>query len=186
MDKSNKSTPMENIYNVGVTTGHIFALIFAIFCTIFFIVSLIVGIKLLNQSPSHLTSSSDGVVKLLKDSCIKSNPTSNTVLYRCNITVEYIVGKDSNGQDIKLTKDFNTSSNIEYQQGNVIKVHYNPNMPTESAIGTQISPKTSGTYLIIGGVCALLFGWIIYFLVKKNEGLAAIVGIGELGNIIFK
>lgn len=183
--KINITKSMENVYNVGVTSGKIFSFIFAIMCTIFFIGALINGIKMLRQPPSHLTSESDGIVKSLKGTCIKTSNSSNKVLFKCNINVEYIVGKDSKGEDIKQIKDFNTSSNIEYQEGNVIKIHYNPNNPIESSIGLQISPKTTGKYLIISGVFTLIFGWVIFFLVKRYEGLAAIVGFDEIGNIIF-
>lgn len=158
--------PLENVYNVGVSAGGIFALIFALFCTFIFIASIYGGIKLLIKEPSHLSESSEGIIKNLQGNCIKSNPTSNSVLYKCNINVEYPI---LNGT--KQVKVFNTSSNIEYIVGNTITVHYNPNNPSESSLGSQISSKTSGIFMIIVGVCSLIFGWIFYYIVKKMKDL---------------
>jgi predicted permease len=180
MDKkvTSSNEKFGKLYDTSAKFGKIFALIALIFSIIFGIFLIITGISLLLKEPSHLTESTEGKVTEVKGECTE-HIVDNDIIYTCSITVVYNIGE--NGK--KYVKQFTTNSKTKYRKGDEITIHYNPNNPNESSIGTQISPKTSGILSIIIGVLCILLGVLYYYFIKKNDEMAALLGMAEIMKI---
>lgn len=182
MNKQSSNDKFGKLYDTSSKFGKIFALIALIFSIIFGVFLIVTGISLLLKEPSHLTESTEGKVTEVKGECTE-RIVDNDIIYTCSITVEYVIEQSDSTKSKKYIKQFTTNSKTKYKKGNNITIHYNPNNPNESSIGSQTSPKSSGALSIIMGILCIIIGILYYNFIRKNDEMAALIGMAEIMNI---
>lgn len=158
----NKKSLGSEIYSDAASFGRVYAIIGAVFASLFSLMFIIGGIYIIYHK-SHLKSVTGTVTSDSLCTQLDKNSTS------CSVNYTYTI-KDKNYSGT-------STSSTSYKKGNKITVWYDPNHPgVHSEI--DIPSKTIGVVAIIMGILIAIAAWVGVYLTRKYKFAAAASGVG--------
>ena len=104
----------------------------------------------------------------------KGSTTSN--IYNCTIHFNY-----NNREIIKIINN----SNINYTLNQTIVAYYDKNNPNNDPVINMIFMSNYWWMFILGGIIAMLIGFILTYLILSNDNAAAVYGTGSIVESVF-
>ena len=137
--------------------------------TIISIILIIISVMmLLNKSKR----TAETTATISKSTCTHTYD-GNNLNYICQMAITYIVdGKNYNA-------NINSESATQYSTNETIQVQYDPNNPQDVNL-KELSSSTLAIILIVVAIVIILFGWGFFYLVRRNKGLAAVLGTSSI------
>jgi len=152
------------MYSGTASFGRAWAVIQAIFSTIFGIVLIIVGVYILSYRYKLKTT----IGQVLENSSCQHKIRNDKNETICTSTIDYEI------DDKNYTRSISTGS-TEFTEGNDIKIWYSPNKPGEPEYD-PVSPWVGWTIIIVG-VLIILGSWLWVWLTRTYKVAAAAQGV---------
>lgn len=161
----------QEIYSGAASFGRGYAIFSAIMATVISLILIGVGIWLLFQKDPD-TKSVQAKVDDAQCTFVPASKNSSSS-WSCLVTVTYEV--DGKKYTNKLTSDGQT----QYQKGQIITIHYNPQDPQQSEL-TPIRYKLFGGVTLGIGLFIILASWGTVWLTRRYKAFAAVEGASGL------
>jgi hypothetical protein len=159
----------KTVYKDAATFGKTMSFISAIISTIIGVILIIVGLFLVFRK-SKYTSEIQGAV-------VKASPTGSNIctnknnMYNCSFEVDYTL----NGDD-KTVMFNNVDTSINYTEGKIITLYYNPDDPNDIKLEKD-NTKVLGWIMLLIAILMITISWLWNYLVNRNKFLAATEGV---------
>ena len=163
----------DRIYSTAIEAEKAKSIFNAVIGTIVGLCLLSVAIYLITKKDS-LTAETDATITSSTCNVVTSG---QNYTYNCTMVVSYTINGNT------YTQSLITNSSTQYVNGTTIRIKYNPSNPSEIAV-KSLSNSTIGFILIGVALCIVIGSWVMMYLTRKYEGVAALSAISDVSSAI--